>query len=134
MKVLDIDFAILDDPNFKEDSVREEIIAPILRHLGFRADRDPKIVRSKVLTHPYVMFGTSKKRLTLIPDYTLYHCDVPRLVLDAKAPDQNVISGDNVAQVFSYSIHPEIRTCVYALCNGRQFSLFHIFSTDPVFN
>jgi hypothetical protein len=31
------DFTILDDANFKEDSVREEIIVPILTKLGYSA-------------------------------------------------------------------------------------------------
>jgi len=28
------DFAVLNDPNFKEDSVREDILMPILSYLG----------------------------------------------------------------------------------------------------
>ena len=31
----DLDFSVLDDPSFKEDAVREEIIAPILKRLGY---------------------------------------------------------------------------------------------------
>ena len=30
------DFSALDDPTFKEDAVREEIIAPLLRRAGYR--------------------------------------------------------------------------------------------------
>lgn len=29
------DLSSLDDPEFKEDSVREEVIAPLLRKLGY---------------------------------------------------------------------------------------------------
>lgn len=129
---LDIDFSALADPHFKEDSVREDIVAPILRFLGFRSDRDPKIVRSQPLRHPYVMIGSQKKPISIVPDYTFYSGGKPRLVLDAKAPRENIVKGDHVAQAYSYAIHPDIRVCVYALCNGYQLALFHIFSAEPV--
>lgn len=129
---LDIDFSALAVPSYKEDSVREDIVAPILRFLGFRSDRDPKIVRSQPLTHPYVMLGSQRKPISIVPDYTLYSAGKPRLVLDAKAPRENIIKGEHVAQAYSYAIHPEVRACVYALCNGYQLSLFHIFAADPV--
>ena len=48
----DIDFkAIAEDANFKEDSVREVIILPILKQLGYG---DENIVRSKTLIHPFL--------------------------------------------------------------------------------
>lgn len=124
-------FTALDDPAFKEDAVREEIIAPLLRSIGYTATGPHRIVRSKVLTHPYVMFGASKRKLTLIPDYTLLTENVPRFVLDAKAPSESVTEGNNVAQVYSYAIHPEIRAWNYGLCNGRQLALFDVRSIAP---
>lgn len=130
--VLDIDFGILADSSFKEDAVREEIVAPILRHLGYRPDRDPMIVRSKPLTHPYVMLGSSRRSLTIIPDYTLYRGGKARIVLDAKAPGEDVFKGDHVSQAYSYAIHPEVRAPVYGLCNGYHLTLFHIYSPSPV--
>jgi hypothetical protein len=124
-------FTALDDPTFKEDAVREEIIAPLLRSIGYSATGPYRIVRSKVLTHPYVMFGSTKRKLNIIPDYTLITEDIPRFVLDAKAPTESVTEGDNVAQVFSYAIHPEIRAWNYGLCNGRQLALFDVRSIAP---
>jgi hypothetical protein len=32
----DFDFALLDTREFKEDSVREELVVPILKNLGYR--------------------------------------------------------------------------------------------------
>lgn len=131
--VLDIDFKILEDPEYKEDSVREDIIAPILRFLGFRSDNEEsKIIRSKRLEHPYVMLGSSQKKLSIVPDYVLYRAQKARIVIDAKAPNEDIFSGKNVSQVYSYAIHPEIRTMAYALCNGRHFNIFHLFGTEPV--
>ena len=66
----DIDFkAIAEDANFKEDSVREVIILPILKQLGYGEEN---IVRSKTLIHPFLKIGSNKKReIKLIPDYLL---------------------------------------------------------------
>jgi 16S rRNA G966 N2-methylase RsmD len=51
-------------------------------------------------------------------------------VLDAKAPDQKIINNDNVAQVYSYATHPEIRSNYFALCNGLEFSVFRTNDTE----
>ncbi|MDQ3221289.1 MAG: hypothetical protein M3Q26_11200 [Acidobacteriota bacterium] len=47
-------------------------------------------------------------------------------VLDAKGPGETITTGKNVQQAYFYAIHPEIRVDFYALCNGREFILFHI--------
>jgi len=38
------DFRLLDSPEFKEDSVREELITPLLHSLGYRAYGDFQIL------------------------------------------------------------------------------------------
>lgn len=120
----DFDFKVLDDKEFKEDAVREEIIAPLIKMLGFEASGVRKVVRGRKLAHPVVHIGTTAIKIKIIPDYILLYNDIPILVIDAKAPKQNIETGKNVEQVFSYSIHPEIRTYYYALCNGKTFSIF----------
>jgi predicted type IV restriction endonuclease len=127
------DFTLLDNPNFKEDSVREVIIAPILKELGF-SEREGgyTIIRSKNLTHPFIQTGSTKRQIKLIPDYTLTINDRYFLVLDAKAPNENIISGKNIEQVYGYATHPEIRVQYFALCNGREFSLFTIYKNEPL--
>lgn len=115
------DFSQLQSPDFKEDAVREEIILPILKHLGYNGYQ---IVRSKNLQHPFLTTGSKKRPITLIPDYLLKVDDNYAWVLDAKSPNKNIRFGDNIEQVYSYSIHPEIRTKYFALCNGRQFTAF----------
>lgn len=119
------------DKDFKEDSVREEIIVPILRELGY--DRN-NIVRSKSLQHPFLKVGSNKRiPITLIPDYSLKVADNYAWVLDAKAPTESVTDEDNIEQVYSYATHPEIRSTYFALCNGVRFSLYRRESTnEPV--
>lgn len=127
----DFDFSCTDDPEFKEDSVREDIIAPLLRKVGWSAGGPNKIIRSRPLTHPYVMFGSQKRKVSIIPDYLLEVDGKVCFVLDAKSPNAEITSGDNVAQVYSYAIHPEIRAWNYALCNGMALALFEITSIKP---
>jgi hypothetical protein len=125
------DFSCVDDAEYKEDAVREDIIAPLLRRIGYSPGGPNKIIRSRSLTHPYALFGSKKRKIKIIPDYILEVEDEPCFVLDAKSPSQGITRGDNVAQVYSYAIHPEIRAWNYGLCNGRSLALFEVSSIKP---
>ena len=125
------DFACVNDPAFKEDSVREEIIAPLLRGIGYSSSGANKLIRSKPLVHPYVLFGAQKRKINIVPDYLIAIGDKPCFVLDAKSPSEAITKGDNVAQVYSYAIHPEVRAWNYGLCNGKSLALFEITSIEP---
>ena len=125
----DFDFRILRSSEFKEDSVREEIVMPLLKNLGYSGNT---IQRSINLTNPFVKIGTTKKPITQIPDYLLKVEDTFAWVLDAKSPGENIKTGENVEQVYSYAIHPEIRTKFFALCNGKKFSLFRYDEQKPL--
>jgi 16S rRNA G966 N2-methylase RsmD len=126
------DYALLDDPDFKEDAVREEIVHPLLLRLGYSSSGANKIIRSKTLAHPFLTIGSKKRPINTTPDYLLSVDSVYRWVLDAKAPGEAIASGKNVEQAYSYAIHPEIRARLFALCNGRRFTLFDIESQSPL--
>jgi hypothetical protein len=126
------DFSILESPEFLEDSVREEILTPILHKLGYSATGENRIARSKSLTHPYVYIGTQARKINIIPDYILHVAGKPAIIIDAKAPKENIISGPNVEQAYSYSIHKEVRTFLYALCNGKSLTIFNISEYEPI--
>ncbi|QFS45700.1 type I restriction enzyme HsdR N-terminal domain-containing protein [Nostoc sphaeroides] len=128
----DFDFLLLDDPSFKEDSVREELIVPLLKALGYSASGPGKIIRSKTLTHPFVYIGSKKYQVSIIPDYLLIADEKNCWILEAKAPSEQILSGKNTEQAFSYAIHPEIRAFRYALCNGRQLVIFDVNRTTPI--
>ncbi len=128
----DLDFnSILNNPDFKEDSVREVIILPILYHLGYSQEN---IVRSKTLHDPFLKVGSNKKiAIRLVPDYCLKVENNFAWVLDAKAPNQIITDTDHIAQVYSYSYHSEIRSTYFALCNGLEFILYRVQATnEPV--
>lgn len=128
----DLDFRILDDPNFKEDSVREEIISPILKSVGYRVTGPMKIVRSKTLPHPFVHIGSQKRKINIIPDYVLYLDEYPIFVLEAKSPSEDLINSSHAEQAFSYAIHPDIRSDNYGLCNGRLMVIYNVKEVDPL--
>ncbi len=128
------DTSLFDDPEFKEDSVREEIVVPIIKRLGYELSGPQRIVRSKSLLHPFVMIGSKKHPIHIVPDYLLYSDGRPGLVLDAKKPDANLIKSKHVEQAYSYAIHPEVRVRFYALCNGRSLVAYDIYGLAPVFD
>ena len=124
------DFKRLNSPDFKEDSVREELILPLIQKLGYQGTQ---IIRSKTLQHPFIKIGSKKRAINIVPDYLFKVEDSYAWVLDAKAPTEEIKHGGNVEQVWSYATHPEVRTKFFALCNGWAFSLFRQDSdAEPV--
>lgn len=127
------DFTVLNDSNYKEDSVREDLISPLLKELGYQPTGKQRMQRSQSLLHPFVMIGSQQRKIQIIPDYTLFYEDQPILILDAKRPSEAIVQSKHVEQAFSYAIHPEIRTKSYALCNGHELVLYDIDRADPIF-
>lgn len=128
----DFDFNLLDDPNFKEDSVREELILPIIKKLGYQPSGDARILRSKRLLHPYVALGSKQQKISIIPDYIFLSGQSSYWVLDAKSPTEDIRKSKHVEQAYSYAIHPEVRAELFALCNGREFVLYSTKKFEPI--
>ena len=123
---------LLLDPDFKEDAVREVIIAPILSRLGYHPIGEHTVIRSKTLDHPFVYVGTRKHPVKIIPDYTLYSNGKPVLILDAKSPTESIASRANVQQAYSYAIHPEIKVGHFSLCNGKRLAIYSTNNLEPL--
>lgn len=126
------DPSLLESSEFKEDSVREIIITPMLTRLGYTPSGTNRVTRSKTLRHPFIYAGTRKCPVNLIPDYTLLVGDKPVLVLDAKRPSEDISSVANVQQAYSYAIHPEIKSEHFALCNGRSLAVYNVDNSHPL--
>jgi len=127
-----LDFTQIEsNPDFKEASVRQFIINPILQKLGFGHEN---ILLEKRLESPFLKIGSNKKRpVDLIPDYVLRVKNGFALVLDAKSPQEKIIDDDNVEQVYMYAAHPEIRSNYFALCNGLEFACYKTTDTaEPI--
>lgn len=126
-----IDFENL--PNgFLEDSVREDIITPLLKCLGYSSfDEEKQIIRSPHVEQPYFMRGSRKVPLT-IPDYLLRVNGKNVFILEAKKPTVDIGSGNPVWQAYSYAVNPQVQVKRFALCNGRAMSVFDTDKDKPV--
>lgn len=124
----EFDFVFNED--FKEDSVREFILAPLLQKLGFvkRNLENPKpleLALSLKITSPTITGSNEKITFTRFPDYVLYVDSKPHCVLDAKAPNIAINAQSKAErQAFYYAINPELKAPFYALCNGKSLTLF----------
>lgn len=126
--MLDFDFTLLENEDFKEDSVREFIIAPLLAKLGFeiKNDKTPQkleMILSKSKKAEFKIGSNKKLEANLTPDYLLYKNQKIYCILDAKAPNENIQKDSGAyKQAQSYAIAFE---CEYfSLCNGWQLSIF----------
>ena len=128
----EFNFDLLNHPEFKEDSVREEIIVPIIKGLGYSANKPNQIIRSRSLLHPYVSIGSKRKNIYIVPDYLFEVNDKVAWVLDAKSPSESTIKSVHVEQAYSYAIHSEVRANYFALCNGVYFTLYNISQDKPL--
>lgn len=126
------DYNLLENSEFKEDSVREEIVMPIIKGLGYNANKPNQIIRSRNLIHPFVSIGSQKKKIYIVPDYLFEVDKKPVWILDAKAPSESVIKSKNVEQAYSYAIHPEVRARFFSLCNGKEFVLYSVDEMNPL--
>ena len=115
---------------FNETDVREEIIAPLLRSLGYRSGTVNNIVREQSLRYSRSYLGRKNPardpELRGIADYILDVNHLVRWVIEAKAPSVD-IAADEIEQAWSYANHPEVRAVYFSLCNGR---VLHVFQTQ----
>jgi hypothetical protein len=75
-----------------------------------------------------------KKPISIIPDYLIKREGENAWILDAKAPKEIIDSGKNVEQAYSYAIHPDVHVPIYALCNGRRLTIFHVSRWPAIFD
>lgn len=128
----DFDFQLLNTGEFKEDAVREELISPLLKQLGYKAYGHNRIHYSKTLEHPFVKIGSQRRNINVIPDYLFEVDGKYTWVLDAKGLEENILTGENIEQIYSYAIHPDIKADIFALCNGKEFIAFDKEQQKPL--
>jgi predicted type IV restriction endonuclease len=117
-------------PSLSEAAVREEIIAPILKKLGYRSNSANDIRYELNLRYPRDFLG-HKKTATDPPirgkaDYVCNAGGRVAWTVEAKpsGPDFTI---DDVEQAFTYARHPEVRATYFCLCNGREW---RVYATD----
>ena len=112
---------------FNEADVREEIIAPLLRHLGYQAQGAANIIREQSLRYPKAFLGRKDPHrdppLRGRADYILEVDRLVRWTIEAK-PSTAPISTDDVEQAYSYACHPEVRAVFFCIINGAELRIY----------
>jgi hypothetical protein len=111
-----------------EQAVREEIIAPILRALGYRSGTEYDIRHGKYLSlrYPHSYLGRKKPTdpvLTGFADYVCYAKGRISWTIEAKGQEEK-ITLDTVEQAYTYAKHPEVRSVYFCVCNGKELRLY----------
>ena len=118
-----------------EADVREEVLAPLVRLLGYRTGTEFDVIREQSLRYPKVFLGrknpTKDAELRGKADYILEVVGHARWVLEAKAPGVE-IDIDSVEQAWTYANHAEVRAVYFALCNGFELKVFATQSAPSV--
>jgi hypothetical protein len=112
--------------NLNETDIREEIVSPLLRLLGYRSGTENNIIREQTLNYPHLSLGRKKRTDPILRGRADYICEVRntvRWVIEAKAPDAS-LDTEVIEQAWSYANHPEIRAVYFCITNGREFVLF----------
>ena len=71
-----MDFPVYDFNSLNETDIREEIIAPLLRYLGYRSGTSNNIIREQPLSYPKEFLGKKKKNDPILRGRADYICDV----------------------------------------------------------
>jgi len=120
---------MFEDINFEglnETDIREEVLAPVIRKLGYRSGTENNVIREQQLIYPNKSLGRKKKsdpEIRGVADYLLTTKDSINWVIEAKSPSCN-IDKNVVEQAYSYANHPEIRATYFVLCNGKKFQVY----------
>jgi hypothetical protein len=116
--------------NFEELSeadVREEIIAPLLRGLGYRSGDQHNVIRDQSLRYPRALLDRADlKKDPLLrgkADYILEAGGKVRWVIEVKSPDTE-LGPEAIEQAWAYAQHPGVQAVYFALCNGRRIDVF----------
>ncbi len=117
----------MDFSKLNETDVREEIIAPLVRELGYRSATEHNVLREQILSYPKAWLGRKDaKKDPLLrgkADYILEAGGRVRWVIEAKSPSCD-LNKDEIQQAWTYANHPEVRAVYFALCNGRRFVVY----------
>lgn len=134
------DFSPINFSVLNETDVREEIIAPLLRLLGYKSGTKNNIIREQSLRYPRAYLGRkNKNKDPLLRGKADYICEVDtriRWVIEAKDPNA-LFDIDEIEQAFSYAFHPEIRAVYFVLCNGRKIDVYATVNSpdaEPIFS
>lgn len=125
-------FEPIDFDNLNEADIREEIIAPLLKELGYRSSGVNNIIREQSLIYPRKFIGRKKHTDPLLRGVADYICIAGgkvQWVIEAKPPGVDLDLND-IEQSYTYACHPEVRAVYFCVCNGKELRIF-LTSQNP---
>ncbi|MEH2513469.1 hypothetical protein V1291_004823 [Nitrobacteraceae bacterium AZCC 1564] len=116
-----------DFDSMNETDVREIIVRPFLKRLGYEHGSQANIRTEVTLKYDKAFLGRKnpKKDPALVgrADYICEAISYGRWAVEVKAPNVQ-LNQDDVEQAHTYSAHPEISAAFFVLTNGREFRLY----------
>ncbi|MBC8287591.1 MAG: type I restriction enzyme HsdR N-terminal domain-containing protein [Nitrospinae bacterium] len=120
-------FEPIEFENLNEADIREEVIAPLLKELGYRSGSENNIIREQSLKYPRKFLGRKKPNkdplLRGVADYICVAGGKVQWVIEAKPPGVDLDSND-IEQAYTYACHPEIRAIYFCVCNGKELRIY----------
>jgi hypothetical protein len=107
-----------------EADVREELVTPLLWHLGYAKNTVNDILREKSLALPPLFLQIASAHRIKI-DYLNKVMLQNFWVLETKRPDDDLSTAD-LNQAFSYALHPSVRALYVVLTNGRIVRIYEV--------
>lgn len=115
-------FAKKDFSNFSEADIREEVITPIIRMLGYEKNTDYEVEREETFETKEMFLNVGRKRIDL--DYL---CNVRKnnfWLIEAKNGKNKELTEEELQQAYLYSLHPKVNCRYFAVTNGWFFNLY----------
>jgi Type I restriction enzyme R protein N terminus (HSDR_N) len=109
-----------------ESDVREEVLAPLIAHLGYFTGTQHTVIREYSLKYEKLQLGRPKESDPTVRGRADYICRADGLVcwtIEAKAPHEP-LDARATTQAWTYANHPEVRAVYFVLCNGRELAVF----------
>lgn len=133
-----MEFPDYDFTQLNETDIREEIVAPLLRYLGYRSGTKNGVVREQHLSYPKSSLGRKKAKDPILRGKADYICTAHgqiNWVIEAKSPEAD-LDQDSQEQAWTYANHPEVRAVYFCLTTGKDFQVFQSDrkpDSDPIF-
>lgn len=121
-------FEPYDIETMNETDVREAIVRPLIRALGYtHGGAEARIETEKTFRYGKAFLGrkSPSKDPDLVgrADYICEVVSIGRWVVEVKSPAAD-LTLDDAEQAHTYTAHPEVAGWFFLLCNGREFRLY----------
>jgi hypothetical protein len=120
-------FPEFDFNQMNETDVREEILSPLLRELGYQSGTSNNIIREQLLRYPQAQMGKEKPDkdppLKGKADYICVVDNSIQWVIEAKSPNVD-LTVTEINQAYTYANHPEVRAVYFCVSNGKIFNIY----------